>query len=59
MEICLEIPLGKVVVAAIGKQLRQQGLCAPEDILALRVFCVIEQFSDDRKITEAIKTYSD
>ena len=45
------------VVVVSDKQLRQLGLRAQEDILALRVFCAKEQFSDDRqKLTEAIKT---
>ena len=45
------------VVAASDEQLRQLGLRAQGDILAVRVFCAKEQFSDDRKkLTEAIKT---
>ena len=45
------------VVAASDEQLRQLELRAQGDILALRVFCAKEQFSDDRKkLTQAIKT---
>ena len=48
------------VVAASDEQLRQLGLRAQGDILALRVFCAKEQFSDDRKkLTEAIKRIRD
>ena len=44
------------VVAASDEQLRQLGLRAQGDILALRVFCAKEQLNDDReKLTEAIK----
>ena len=48
------------VVAASDEQLRQLELRAQGDILALRVFCAKEQFSDDRKkLTQAIKTNRD